>query len=122
MERAFDREPRSSVFFAATLIVGEKRIEAKVRNFSEGGAYVKYANDIDLPAGTKGILERNKLRIPFEIAWHKDGEAGLKFEAVLEREKILERETNPFENLTLPKRVFIRPEDHRRPALKMKSR
>jgi len=67
---------RSNVFLAAALIAGARTIPVRLRNLSLRGALLEAPS---LPsAGSKVRLVRGELSAEGEIAWQRDGIAGLR--------------------------------------------
>lgn len=68
---------RSNVFLAAALVAGARTIPVRLRNLSARGALLE-APALP-PTGSKVHLVRGELSAEGEIAWQKDGVAGLRF-------------------------------------------
>jgi hypothetical protein len=68
---------RSNVFLSASLLIGTASVPVRVRNMSQRGALLEASS---LPsAGTKVRLARGELRADGNIAWKRDGQAGIRF-------------------------------------------
>lgn len=68
---------RSNVFLSASLLVGAASVPVRVRNMSQRGALLDGSS---LPsAGTKVRLARGELSAGGNIAWQRDGQAGIRF-------------------------------------------
>lgn len=72
------RGPRTSLFVMAVMYAGNASAPVKLRDVSAGGALVEGAL-IPTP-GTKISLRRGSLVVTGEVAWQKDGRAGLSFD------------------------------------------
>jgi hypothetical protein len=70
-------QSRSNVFLSASLLSGTAQLPVRVRNMSRYGALLDGGS---LPAaGATVRLVRGELSVEGQIAWHRDGQAGLRF-------------------------------------------
>lgn len=68
---------RSNVFLSASLLVDATSVPVRVRNMSRRGALLDGSS---LPeSGAKVRLVRGELTAEGNIAWHRDGQAGIRF-------------------------------------------
>ena len=68
---------RSNVFLSASLLVGATSVPVRVRNMSQRGALLDGGS---LPqSGAKVRLVRGDLSVEGNIAWQRDGQAGIRF-------------------------------------------
>jgi hypothetical protein len=73
---------RSNVFLSATLIVGAVPLPVRVRNMSRNGALM---DGVSLPPqGARVRLVRGELSAEGEIAWQREGHAGIRFTGEVE--------------------------------------
>lgn len=68
---------RSNVFLSASLLVGATSVSVRVRNMSRRGALLDGGS---LPqSGAKVRLVRGELSVEGNIAWRREGQAGIRF-------------------------------------------
>ena len=87
------RTPRSHLFMKASLDVGGRQHEVRLRNLSADGALVQGE---ELPVeGTEVLFRKEKLSVPGRIAWTADGRAGVSFAQALEPDVVLRHVPQP---------------------------
>jgi hypothetical protein len=73
---------RSNVFLSASLIVGAAPLPVRVRNMSRNGALLDGGSLP--PEGARVRLVRGELSAEGEIAWQREGHAGIRFTGEVE--------------------------------------
>ena len=58
---------------------GGNGIECAVRNLSSEGARLRFNSPVELPRTFEFLLVTENVRVPAELAWQQDGEAGIHF-------------------------------------------
>lgn len=87
------RLPRAPVFLMVTIDGACRRIDAKLRNISAGGALVE--GESLPPAGSRIVFRRKAIAAPGIVAWADGPFAGIRFDQPLEPQQVLRKISRP---------------------------